>query len=84
MLMHQDCYTDENPEKLLSYLSDPTIRNKVFHPLFLFMKFPGLVQLYFNSKINKLGTTENIYSKEFFFSLQKSIFLALTRQCSKI
>jgi len=35
---------------LINYFSAPNIRNKIRHPIFLALKFPDAVKLYYNPK----------------------------------
>ncbi len=35
---------------LINYFSAPNIRNKIRHPIFLALKFPEAVKLYYNPK----------------------------------
>lgn len=57
---------------LVDYLRCPTIRHKIFHPIFLFFKFDNVIDLYFNLNILKSKSLDN--DTEFLNELFSKIF----------
>ncbi|KAL4482580.1 hypothetical protein ABPG72_005823 [Tetrahymena utriculariae] len=54
---------------MFMYLRSPIIRHKVFHPIFLLLKFRDSVRLFYNKNLIKIQEGENLFSK-----LQRQIF----------
>lgn len=69
-------------ELLLSYLSCPNIRIKVFHPLFLSIKFNKVLKLYYNQEQVTVDPEEN--PQQFIYQIFLKIFQSFTVTEKKI
>lgn len=53
----------KDADGFMNYFSAPNIRNKIKHPLFLAIRFPECVKIYYNTRIFKFENNEEFIEK---------------------